>query len=404
MDILAYLTELIATRKEVGVPGLGTFHKRKTPGRYDTQTHSFIPPSYVLDFSSEVQEQTVLKEFVSKKENIGIDNAAYLVDQFVTEIQEKLSNGQRIALAGLGILSNGLHGVVFNPQDVSNLGFDFYGMPDLKDAAPGNGEHISSATAYDVDDSGQVKVKDEQPVFEEISELRVDNNVIPEIDIETSEDMHRDEEDFSQMKNQNAVESPVKLNQYASSANNEQLYDVGTEEQSVGMPAYLKVIIAGSVVFAALIAAYLVKPELFERFNGINAVVEKSTPLTSSDQAKLDSAANADSLANLSAPQVNTTIDSLQDSVVTQQPDTAISYEIIAASLLNKKEADDFLRQMERKGIPAKIANMPGKRVKISIGTFTDEEEAKAQLKLLRNSTKIPGIYIYTNKHTNNTK
>ncbi|WP_432711945.1 hypothetical protein, partial [Pedobacter sp.] len=50
MDILSYLAEVIQANKEVGVPELGTFSKKKLPGRYDAALHSFLPPSLQLAF------------------------------------------------------------------------------------------------------------------------------------------------------------------------------------------------------------------------------------------------------------------------------------------------------------------------------------------------------------------
>ena len=79
----------------------------------------------------------------------------------------------------------------------------------------------------------------------------------------------------------------------------------------------------------------------------------------------------------------------------------ALRFEIIAASLANRKEAENFLAQMKKRGFPAKIADLPGKRLKITLGTFTDEASAKKQLESLRVSTKIPDIYILPVKHTN---
>ena len=65
MDILLYLSELLETRKTVGIVGLGTLYKKKSPGKYDAEKHAFIPPSYSLAFSSEIKEQEELANFIS---------------------------------------------------------------------------------------------------------------------------------------------------------------------------------------------------------------------------------------------------------------------------------------------------------------------------------------------------
>lgn len=389
MDILSYLTQIIKARKEVEVPGLGTFYKKKFPGRYSTETHSFLPPSYVLDFTTDIKEETTLRDFISKKANISADNVTYYIDQFVLEIKGQLENGEDVQLGELGVLSSGTEGLIFSPNRESNIGLDFYGMPDIKDESlpTPDGAH-TEPEENDKDEIQQAEDdRDEQQIYEEISEARIPEQAAQEIYIETPENMDAAPE----ITEPTPVPVPAELQ-----------YNFGNAEEERGMAGYLKVIFVVSILVIAAIATYVIKPELFKKPNKHNI---DSHPEVISTAIQSDSAAYTDSTAKANMPQIGSVVDSsLQDSALNQQPDTLISYEIIAASLLNRKEADDFLKEMERRGIPAKIANMPGKRVKISIGTFTDEETANTQLKLLRKTTRIPGIYIYTNRHTNNTK
>lgn len=135
MDMLAYLTELIKTRKEVGIPGLGTIYKKKSPGRYDAETHSFLPPSYVLDFSSEVREQTLLIAHICKKRNISPDAATYYVDQFSDEIKKQLEEHKEASFYPLGTLYGSPETLSFKPVNDQNFGFDFYGLPPVKEEA-----------------------------------------------------------------------------------------------------------------------------------------------------------------------------------------------------------------------------------------------------------------------------
>ena len=65
MDIVSYLLELIETRKNVGINAFGTLYKKKTPGRYDSETHSFLPPKYEIAFTNEIKESEDLVHFIS---------------------------------------------------------------------------------------------------------------------------------------------------------------------------------------------------------------------------------------------------------------------------------------------------------------------------------------------------
>lgn len=184
------------------------------------------------------------------------------------------------------------------------------------------------------------------------------------------------------------------------------------------MSAYLKVILA--LVILAVLAAvlYLAKPDIFDGLfkkpatTQQPAVVPDNKPVVENiEQARLDSIAHADSL-RISNEKAILAADSARDSIaaIKPKPATVVSaepsftYEIIAASLRDQNEGDKFLADMKARGIPAKVANMPGKRVKITIGSFTNEEAAKKELEVLKKTTRIPGIYVIKVRHTNNPK
>ena len=128
MDILQYLIELLKTRKQIGIEGLGTFYKKKTPGRYDAETHSFLPPSYALEFSSDVLEHTNLSQYIQTKRGISEDSAKYFISQFVAEIHKGLQNGEYV-FENLGTLQHTGSQLVFTPNQDINIGFDFFALP-----------------------------------------------------------------------------------------------------------------------------------------------------------------------------------------------------------------------------------------------------------------------------------
>ncbi|QNK62013.1 hypothetical protein H7F33_15850 [Pedobacter sp. PAMC26386] len=146
MDILSYLSELIQTRKAVGVSGLGTVYKKKLPGRYDAALHSFVPPSYIIDFTPEVKEELILAEFISKKRNVSIDTANYFIDEFSNGILQQLNDVQEASLGDLGKLSKADDELHFVPSEKLNYGFDFYGLPVVKAEQEPSAEEIMPET------------------------------------------------------------------------------------------------------------------------------------------------------------------------------------------------------------------------------------------------------------------
>ena len=62
-----------------------------------------------------------------------------------------------------------------------------------------------------------------------------------------------------------------------------------------------------------------------------------------------------------------------------------ITYEIIVAAFARKKDAENFIIEMNSKGYKAKIVeNLPGKIMKISLGSFTEEASANNELKQIQ--------------------
>lgn len=384
MDILSYLTTLIKTHKEVGIPGLGTIYKRKSPGRYDTDTHSFLPPSYTLAFTSDLKEQELLTGIISKEKNISTDAAAYFAEQFAQNVLDELSNQQESDFGSLGTFSTASGNLTFIPKQDQNFGFDFYGLPTLKDKP-----------LLDTD-----KPEEEgQQVTREQLELENNNADLGDGSEFTEAPVTEEEPTGTEEKEQSIIFEPLE-------PVNTTYISEQTEKK--GMPVYLKVAIALLAVAAIAAIAYAIKPELFTGNVNEPRKQDNTQAIKENDQQKADSTARADSI-RISNEKAIMAIDSAKGlpsagPQVQTSADTIISYDIIAASLLNKKEADQFLADMKKRGIPAKVSKMRGKRIKISIGSFLDEDSAKKELEVLKKTTKIPGIYVTPIRHTNNPK
>ncbi|NII84012.1 MULTISPECIES: SPOR domain-containing protein [unclassified Pedobacter] len=131
MDILSYLLELLQQRKEVGITGLGTFYKKKYPGRYDKEKQTFLPPGYTLQFSAEVSEEEALANFISTKANINNEDARNHIAKFVEEVNQKLELDHEAELQNTGRLFFTEQGLGFEPVKNMNYGSEFYGLPSL---------------------------------------------------------------------------------------------------------------------------------------------------------------------------------------------------------------------------------------------------------------------------------
>lgn len=159
MDILSYLLELLQQRKEVGITGLGTFYKKKYPGRYDKEKQTFLPPGYTLQFSAEATEEDALANFISAKTSITSEDARNHIAQFVEEVNQKLELDHEAELQNTGRLFFTEQGLGFEPVKNMNYGSEFYGLPSLAETA--------------IEETKADSPQQEEEVYDEIAEAPV---------------------------------------------------------------------------------------------------------------------------------------------------------------------------------------------------------------------------------------
>lgn len=474
MDVLSHLTTLIKTHKEVGIPGLGTIYKKKSPGRYDAASHSFLPPSYLIHFTSDLKEDTLLISLISKEEHISADLAVHHIEEFSQHILDELADHQTVNFGQLGQFSIETGSLNFTSKKDQLFGFEFYGLPALSaDLAPdqdiqpayeepvhievtpeqleleNNNADLGDGTTNiepevqlppfvetpeniePVEDSIEENLTQENPIEENpIEENLIEEHLISEdpisaIEVAAPTEIIPEIEPVAELKQEEDLveniapsidakdDTPfVLISESAenkSSASSFYVNSVVIPEQK--SPVYKKLWIWIVIIAVLISLVYLLKPELFKgvvphnEHNATPPVQKQITPPTADTIPVTDTAATADSI-RISNEKAIAKIDSAKKTaaaVPTLADDPAnatMRYEILAASLANQQEADNFLAQMKKRGIPAKIADLKGRRIKITLGTFTDEKKAREQLLILREATKLPGIYILPTRHT----
>jgi len=353
MDILSHLTDLLRTHKEVGIEGLGTFLKKKIPGRYDVENHLFVPPRYSLSFSVEIKEKVILSKYISGITDISTESAQYYIGLFVDDINRQIAISNAADLDSMGKLKYVDDNLTLEEQSEVNLGFEFYGLPVIREDEFSENQQIT------------------------ITELKSDAG--------TANIWHFDREGSS-LSTINAL-----------SHSQEHATSTG--------PLWIKALIVIIVVLAiGTVAAYFLKPSLFgiKNVSPLPTVVKAAiispvlpinidTSLTSDPNSILNTAKSIDSTSKI-LPTAS------QDSKISQDTTT---WEIIGASL-TRKEVSWYIEDMKSKGFTAKpVPSMPGKkRIKMSIATFGDEESAREGRKWLIKKLKNKDLYIFQNKHT----
>ncbi|WP_316805567.1 SPOR domain-containing protein [Pedobacter nototheniae] len=483
MDILSYLLELLQQSKEVGITGLGTFYKKKFPGRYDKEKQSFLPPAYALQFTKELKEENALATFISSKRNISVESAQYYIDQFVVETNEKLELAHEANFENLGRLFYTEHeGLTFEAEKNINYGSEFFGLPSLAEAdtkiqktadlpisslteddvyeeiaeAPAaNENHNPTEIVPQIENVELDEVNDDLKNTLKHSEKSAENEIeVPE-SIKEQHEEHPDrfghkpesEEDHLQATSPEPIEEHVEeipvsevevpktyinlheelpkeeivheapafiKEQHAEHPNRFGHDPINPEYAKQRMATWLKVLIAVIILIIIVGVTYYIKPDLFGQSKTVEtqpaATIDTNKVVIDSAKFKRDSIAKTDSI--LKANQVNAAKTVKTDttkkaktpvSAVAPIPNAGpVTFEVIGTSVKTTKRAEQFVQSMKKHGIAAKIiTGMPGKLIKVSLGSFKTEAEAKAQKQILAEKTNIIGLYI---QQINNTQ
>ena len=342
MDIILYLTELLQTRKTVGILGLGTLYKKKSPGKYDAEKHAFVPPSFTIAFTAAIKEQEELANYVSQKRNTSVDSANYYISVFVEQIHTQLAEKYEADLGAIGKLKLVNDEIVFVTDQKSSFGFEFYGLPTLTEINP-----------------------EKENVLEDNTEEATIPKTVYTAQIEEIEEENKLEE-----------ENPG--------------HEIIEDVKKNGMPFFIKFLIALIVITILGAITYFINPTLFNKYlKNFGAEQNQNIPAAPLDtlNTKTDSLL-ADSLSRNNA-RVNLATDTN-----TIDSSTVTIYEVIVSAENSKAKADVIIARLAKRGLNAKAAKMPGKLIKISAATFLDKDLAHKAKDSLRILLKNPEIYV----------
>lgn len=339
MELGQYIADLLRGQDEVSVTGLGTFTKIRVAGFFDQNSNVFYPPFYKISFKEGENEDTSLIEYIADKENLNQTSAQEEIKSFASHILNSLQSENSIEIKDLG---------QFHKKD-GIISFDY-----LESIV--NTLKLNPVQELKTIESISTLKQEEQETTSKIDLVEASNDAIQETD--TTEALEEESQETPKTR------------------------------------SWVKIFIGFIIFLGTLIALFYLNPDFnsFVKnksaglFNQADSTIEESKVFV--DSTKI----NADSL-NLAVDSASIIADSLrqtQDSSIIAGTDTLSTslnnnyptFEIISAAFTQKSEAEAYMKNLSRKGIQSKIVeNMPGKMLKISLGTFLDEESAKIELR-----------------------
>jgi len=355
MDIAQYIADLLKENHEVNLPGIGTFYSKRQPAFYDKNSNSFFPPRKELCFKPDESEPSLLINYITAVKNISGPSAEYFAESFASELKDKLNTEGKASIHPLGTLEAVSGEWILKPS--SDITFsDYYGLPTIKDLESDFEKEERTQPAANI--KGSEAKKTTIPSAAVSKEDRFENKAFTDSEPDTN------------------AEVPI------------------TETRRKKSKTWLTALVILGIIGAGGAAVYITNPALLENLlkpdKNVHATAAPVSENTVEPEAKADSIMQAlhaegfydvEKIPDTTVAQVN----------VSAQADTntissTLRIEIIGASLPSRKEAENYIHQMKKRGIDARIVEeKKGRLIKVSLGSFTDKAQADAELQRIRN-------------------
>jgi cell division protein FtsN len=350
MDVGYFISELLAQHGNVSVPGLGNFTHTRINGHYNEKEGKLYPPTYSVQFDPQSVDDVTLAQYIADKKNISLASSKYFTDKFINGIKLQAQSAEA-PLADMGWFYTQDAQMFFKPNTEVSTNPDFFGYQPVKLHKLGTAVADTSAASTE-NYAAPVAV------------------AVPVEANNTSEEFETAEEEAAYLVKQSH------------------------KRRRNSILTFVTLVI----LFTAL-AVYLVnkynpsifnlqasKPKASKTEPVINAKVVPIEDSTAKDTDK--TSVKPDSIAAINTKAVIDTV--AKTPPAANNIITGKRYEILGGAFSTIEEANRTIKNYKSLGIEAKILeNVPGRKRKITLGTYATLEEAEAAQRKILSTKKV---------------
>ena len=130
--ITNYLKELLSDNECVIIPEFGAFISKRHSATIDYANHRFLPPYKEIVFNDKLtNNDEILVDFISKKENISKEDSLAKIQNFVNQTAAILDVNKEFVMEGLGKIRKFGNDFVFEVSHSENLLGDSFGLTEF---------------------------------------------------------------------------------------------------------------------------------------------------------------------------------------------------------------------------------------------------------------------------------
>jgi cell division protein FtsN len=349
MDVGYFISELLAQDGNVSVPGLGNFAYNRINGYYNEQDGKLYPPAYRVAFNQQFTDDEKLTLYIADKKNISLASSKYFTDKFITNLKLQAQT-EEVQLADLGWFYTDSAKLLFKPTTDQGPYPDFFGYEPLAIKKLPVANIVTSTVAI-------------PDTTVEIPALPQQMEIVPAA---TQEHEYVEEEVIESKKRTGWV---------------------------------IFAVAAVALLAVTFFAINLYNPSIFRSETVKDSTANKTVKTVKVAPVKDTVAKDTvkqnvikDSVKAVSTPPVK---DAVTTPPAINNIITGRRFELMGGSFNSLKEANTAIRNYKHLGIDAHIVtDLPGRRIKVSIGTFKNRSEvAKARKELLLTKKVSKDIY-----------
>jgi hypothetical protein len=338
MNLADYLSDLLGLHDEVNVPGLGYFVRMRVNAYYSDSEARFYPPYHQVKFVPQPTDDETFAQYVADEKNISLASSKYFVEKFITKLREDASKGKYL-FADLGSFQTDLDQLVFKPNDRIPADPAFYGYPII------NLLKVGQPISFDT----------KQPEFAQTQAAAIP---MPPKAVATPQ----------------AVAQPE--------------YFEDDVEHKRGISVWLIILFAVVAISVAAFAVFKFSPSTWDK---VKAEYHKITGKSVADSPAVKQEAKKDTQKKVVPLRDTVAKTVVPPPVAPKDTVKPIRYEIIADNFRKMNWANSEIAKLKRLGVEAKIlTDVPGKRIKVSAGTFFNVDSAETAKNELIKERKIP--------------
>lgn len=352
MDIANYLSELLGQHGEISVPGLGYFVHVRVSASYDDAERKFYPPGYKIQFDPQAHDDDTLTRYIAEKKKISLASSKYFTEKYITALKQEVAL-QEVAFADLGWFYMDKGKIAFKSQVSNTDNAPFYGY-----------EPISIKKLNQVEEPEKPAAVPVPPQMPPPAVVATEPLPLP---------------------------PPIReIPLPAQTANQPEEYVDDEPEQRQGMSIWAIILIVVIVLAAALFAVYKYNPGLLNLPKGgqLQMPAEpKAQPVLKSDT---DTVKKANLPVDTTAKAISKPDTALNTAIINADTIKRIHYELLAGAFRKQAEANKAIQAYKRMGFTAHIIeNVPGRLIKVTLGTYYVRDEAVAAKQKILSTGKI---------------